>query len=226
MFCPNCGNKISDDANFCDSCGRAPEKGEKLTKEVTGEDKKMDLANQLWKKFLEIARAEDDKAKEYRNLSSDAIWELLARFSHNSFNELIEKHKIDLDGQPYRVVEAIKSYLTSFALNSYQVFITEKLLKKDKFGKANIKDPEILAEEWKRVFLNHSNKIITIPEDVTVVLDAINGQIADGLFNNNPTLKELPKAVVDSIKDKLIQQLIYGYLLGVAEDNLRTKGRP
>ena len=56
-----------------------------------------------------------------------------------------------------------------------------------------------------------------------MVLDSLNNQLSEGLFENNPNLKELPKAVIDALKSKLIQQLINGYLLGVAEDNIREQ---
>ena len=150
---------------------------------------------------------------------------MIGRFSHNSLNTLTENHKIDLDKQPYKTIEAVKSYLTSFVHNAYQVFIAEQILKGVTIKKVEIKDNEDLAEEWKRVFRNHTNKIISIPDDVLTVLNAVNDQIGDGLFESNQTLKELPKAVVDGIKDSLIQQLIHGYLLGVAENNLRNESK-
>ena len=225
MFCPSCGNKIGGDSNFCDSCGHNLKKKADTAelKKNAGDEQstKVKSADVLWKKFLEIIRAEGEKAKEYQEISSDAVWELIARFYRNSFNNLTEEFKTDLDKQPYKAIEAIKSYLQSFVSNSYQVYIAEKLLKEKYFEKADIKDPEILAEEWKRVYLNHNNKIIQLLDDVLTVLNAIDDQLGEGLFDGNPTLKDLPKAVVDGIKNQLIQQLIHGYLLGIAENNLR-----
>lgn len=225
MYCPNCGNKMDDDAYFCDSCGhrlkKQAETVELHKKAEGGQDAKIKFTDVLWKKYLEIAKAEGAEAEKYHKYSSDAVWDLLARFYINAFNNLTEEYKTDLDKQPYKAIEAIKTHLNIFVLSSYQVYLAEKLLKNDKIKKVEIKDPEVLAKEWKSVYLNHTNKIIKMSDDVLMVLDGVNNLLVDGLFNANPTLKDLPKAVVDGVKDQLIQQLIHGYLLGVAENNIR-----
>lgn len=224
MFCPNCGNKFKDVGNFCDSCGHNLNKKLGIT-EMDNKEKDTEIksADILWKKFLEIVKAEGDEAKRYKELSSDAVWEIIDRFYKNSFNNLTEEFKIDLDKQPYRLVDNIRAQLQIFVLNAYLVYIAEKLLKEKDLKKPDIKDPEILAEEWKRVYLNYNNKIIKLSDDALIALGVLNERLSDSFFEDNSALKDLPKIVVDGIKGQFISQQINGYLLGIAEDNLINK---
>lgn len=230
MYCPNCGKKNEDAGNFCDACGNAltkniprSEPARSQTDPQTDDSTVPESAKRLWKKFLEIVRAEGEEEKKFKDLTSDAVWEVLSRFGQNSTNTLLEAFKIDFDKQPYKTVEATRTYITVFAHNGYHVFIAEKLTQGEAIKRADIQDVEVLVEEWQRVARNNASNIIAIPEDISTVLNAINAQATEGLFGDNKSLEDLPKAAVDAIKDGLIRQLVDGYLLGYAENNLRQK---
>ena len=225
MFCPNCGNKISAVGNFCDACGHSlvRKKDNGSVTEAKNEKKAKEPADVLWDKSIEIIKAEGKKLEQYQKFYSDVLGELVIRLSTNSLNELLEQFKLDFDKQPYRVVESIKHYFKGLVINAYDVHLAKKLLENKDIQKADITDPEILAKEWGQVHLNFANKIMVVPDEVALVLSSINNQLSEAMFENNPSLKELPNAVIEELKSKFIQQLINGYLLGVAEDNIREQ---
>jgi hypothetical protein len=223
MFCPNCGNKIGVIGNFCDSCGHSLVKKQNDENLGEGDKKKKEAIDVLWEKSIEIIKAQGKKLEEYREFYSDVIEELVLRLSINSFNELVEQFKVDFDKQPYKAVENIKHVIQGLILNAYDVHLAKKLLENGEIKKIKINDPEILVEEWKQVNLNFTSRIMVLPEEVAAVLASINSQISEKFFEDNPSLKELPNVAIETLKANFIHQLINGYLLGIAEDNIREQ---
>jgi hypothetical protein len=156
MYCPNCGNKTTEDAKFCDRCGHnLTKKGRGELKQEPNENTAMsESAHALWKQFLKIARVEEGGAERYNADSvSSAAWEVLARFGVNVFDDLTTRHKIDFDRQPYKAMDDIKAYLQAFAAYAFQVHIAERVLHKKVLEKATVPEIETLATKSLRFLM-------------------------------------------------------------------------
>jgi hypothetical protein len=218
MFCIHCGNKLKDDDKFCNQCGNKIENSEK-NKLIEKEKSSADI---LYEKYVSIMKAQDEEDQKNRALLSDAIWEMFNRFSVNNFNSLLEEFPEEFNKQPFKAMENLKESIRFFITSATQVWLAERMIRGEIIEAYQLTNEEILAEEWKELFLNFKNNTLFLSSDIEVVLFAIYKQLEEGLFEKNPSLKVLPSLAIKRIKDTLLQQLINGYLLGKAEDNLRA----
>jgi hypothetical protein len=222
MFCIHCGNKIQTSDKFCGKCGHKAETAEVNQEVVKVENDPVDI---LWKKFLTIMRAEGEEDQKNRAFLSSAMWEMFNRCTLNTFNFLLEEFPEDFNNQPYRAIESIKESLRFFVTSATQVWLAQRMLKGEIIERYEVSNDDVLAEEWKRINSNLRNEATVLPPEVETVLDAFYNQLENGIFENNPTLKDLPKVAVDKIKDALLRQLVNGYVLGLAEDSLRAENK-
>lgn len=217
MYCEKCGKEIPNESKFCKFCGA------KLLEEKKTEPEKTKAENNdLWEKFVEIygSNAEEKTRKNY--LASNEAWELITRLGTNSFENFIKENKEQLDKQPYKVIEELKTTFANSVIGGYWFWMAEEFVKSGNLKKISPVNFDNLSKDWENII---SNFFKDNPNRVSNELDNSmntfhNFQI-NTILESSPSIKELTNEFIEKLKSSLIFQILWGYSVGIAESKYR-----
>lgn len=217
MFCTNCGKIIGDDSKFCQFCGTST--GSKKDNDKKEEPEKNNTAlDILWEKFAEVYNAKDAEKKKYLDNSSNEAWELINRLYTNNFESIIEEYKEILNKQPYKVLEIIKLNYQLSVIGGYWFSVSESLLHKKELGKLKPIELEKFIEEWKNTALdNFSQTTKNFSEELMLGFNQFHNIRIEAIFEEAPSLKELPNEFIEKLKSNLVMLIFWGYIIGQNE---------
>jgi len=227
MYCNKCGKQIEEDSIFCQFCGNrmaddTPEpQSEKTTqaKNTSSKTANKSKSDLLWDKFAEVYDAKDDARKQFDELSSDNIWELIERLYTNAFEAFIQEKKEALNSQPYKVIEALKSLYLYSVLGGYKLWLAEALLSKKPLGKFKPFDIDKFVEEWKANDFQKAMKGIS--DEMGVCMTMYLEHRISNFIETSPSIKELPNALIEELRSSITFQIVNGYIAGEVEAKLR-----
>jgi len=228
MFCNQCGNKILDGSIFCENCGNKIKETDNDTDKNNSKNKENDdnAGNELgtlWDKFADIYDGTNkERKKYYDSLSSSELWELVDRISTNGFEMFIEEKKDDLNKQPYKTIELLKSNYQLATIAGYWFWLAEALLKDSELIKPKLTNYDIFVEEWRKEAVdNYQANSKKINKEVMVGMYTLQEFNTKKLFEKAESLKDLPNEIIESLKSQMALQLIWGYTAGMVESKYR-----
>lgn len=227
MYCNKCGKQIEEDSIFCQFCGNrvaddTPEpQSEKnsATKNVSNKTTNKSKSDLLWDKFAEVYDAKDDARKQFDELSSDNIWELIERLYTNAFETFIQEKKEALNSQPYKVIESLKSLYLYSVLGGYRLWLAEALLSEKPLGKFKSFDIDKFVEEWKANDFKKAMK--NISDEMGVCMTMYLEHRISNFIETSPSIKELPNALIEELRSSITFQIVNGYIAGEVEAKFR-----
>lgn len=229
MQCKNCNKLNPKGSNFCQHCGlnlnqkddsqKSDDVAIKQTQQESPISKQNTTLLDKFNKMYFSSGAERDKLLE---LTSNEAWELLQNFSTNIFENFIEENKADLNKHPYRLIESLKNNFLYSSTGGYWLWLAEiqnkNLILKP--PKHNISD--LLREDWKKLASDEYSKTYeNISEEVKNVMNIFLQYRVDNFLESVPSAKDLTKELIDKLKLLLVYAIIWGYILGIAEDHYR-----
>lgn len=210
-YCQKCGSKLTKDDN--------PKKDDTSSKKTSNTQQK----SKLWDKFAEMYDSSGEKREKYLSSTSDEAWNFLQRVSTNMFEKFIEDNKEELNKQPYRVVESLKSNFNWSAFGGYWIWLAEQIYDNEKIQPLRNYDIEILIQEWEKlVFEDYSKTYESISEQVKEIMYSFFTYRVDSFLNSDPRAKDLTKEWIDKMRASMIYCVIWGYVFGLVEAKYRS----
>lgn len=227
MYCNKCGKQIDEDSVFCQFCGNSvadevtkPKSEGSSKKETNSEAEKKSKSDLLWEKFAEVYDAAGEERDRFNALSSAHIWELLERLSSNGFESFIQENKEELNKQPYKTIETLKTVYTWTGLGGYRLWLAEALLDdKEELNKFKSFSLDKFIDAWKEYDFDKAFKMLS--EEMGVSITRYSNFRLNSLMENALEAKELPNATVELLKTSLLLQTLNGYHAGKIENTFR-----
>jgi len=227
MYCNNCGKQIDEDSVFCQFCGNSLADGDTRPKskasskeETKSETEKKSKSDLLWEKFAEVYDAEGEERDRFNALSSAHIWELLERLSINGFESFIQENKEQLNKQPYKTIEALKTVFTWTGLGGYRLWLAEALLDgKEELNKFKSFSLDKFIDAWKEYAFDKASKMLS--EEMGISITRYSNFRLNSFMENAPEAKELPNATVELLKTSLLLHTLNSYHAGKIENTFR-----
>ncbi len=229
MQCKNCNKLNPKGSNFCQNCGQSlnqkddDQKSNDVTKKQSQQDEPIKKQNStLLDKFNKMYFSSGIERDKLLELTSNEAWELIQNFSTNIFENFIEENKTDLNKHPYRLIESLKNNFLYSATGGYWLWLAEAQNKNLNLNppKHNILD--LLREDWKKLASDEYSKTYEgISEEVKDVINIFLQYRVDNFLESVPSAKDLTKELIDKLKLLLVYAIIWGYILGIAEEHYR-----
>jgi len=220
MFCKHCGKSIAEGSIFCEFCGGKVSDTKEVSK--TRETKEDRTKITIWDKFTEIYDSKDYQREEYLALTSDETWEAIGKLPTNSCEDYLKEHKQELNKQPYKAIEAIEKAFKGSILVGYWAWLAENLIKNGNIKKPHGLELQQLIKEWADVVQKKQQKFLAkIPDELALPFMNMLNHRMSLLFESAPSLKEVPNELIKSLKSSLLLQMVWGYMLGIAENKYR-----
>ena len=220
MYCAECGKEVEEDAKFCPHCGavRTVPQTSTSAKQGTSAKAAKNKSDNLWDKFAEIYSTEEGR-KKYENLVSGEVWQLLDNLATNTFESFIEEHKQNLNSQPYKTIEELKSTFLFSLTSGYWLWLAEAVLSNPKLSKTSSIEYDKLVENWRSLLDGKVSEKIS--EEAAAAMSNLQTFKFDSLIKEASSINELPHTFVEQIKQQILLESVWGYLVGVAEANYR-----
>lgn len=218
MVCDNCSQEIDNDSVFCQNCGNKISTNNKGKQKSNDRSKSKNTEATLWNKFVEIYDSKDDERKYFLDLSSDQAWEMINRLSLNTFETFIQNNKDLLNKQPYKVVEYLKSIFSWCTSGGYWFWMAESFYNGSKPKDLKKIDLNELIKEWQEIL---DKKSYNLSDEISLPMSTFYEFQVKNVMDFSESLKELPNEFVENLKSALIIQVIWGYIIGVAESKYR-----
>lgn len=224
----NCGKQIDEDSVFCQFCGtrslntKTTSKKRATTAKAKGLNKQTKITTEvsLWDKFAEVYDAKDEDRKRFNNLSSLYIWEVLDRLAVNAFESFIQSNKEELNKQPYKTIESLKTTYTWSVIGGYKLWLAEALLdNKEELNKFKSFSLDKIIDKWKEYDFDKALK--TVSEDMGNCITRYLNFRLSSFLEAIPEAKELQNATVENLKTSLMFQILNGYYAGKIENTFR-----
>ncbi len=225
MYCNNCGKHNHENSKFCQYCGTKlvkqvdDEEKSKKEEETKQEEKKTDT---LWDKFVEVYDAKDEDRKKFDSVSSPYIWELIERLAVNGFEGFLQDEEIkkEFNKQPYKTLEALKTYYTWCVLGGYRLWLSEALLDdKEELNKFKSFSLDKFIEAWKEYDFDKAMKELS--EEMGIAITRYSSFRLEGFMDSAPEAKNLPNALVEQLRTSLLLETVNGYHAGKIENTFR-----
>ena len=228
MLCPQCNKLNPKGSNFCQSCGNnlkvKETKRQNSSKTVTKTNLvERDQQKGLWDKFTSIYDAQGEERQKNVNLTSNEVWELMQRFSTNTFEKFIEDNKLELNKQPYRLIESLKNNFIYASSGGYWTWFAEALLNEKVLSPVKNSIFEPLRKDWEKlVFDDYSKTYEAITDEAKECMNLFLIYRINTFLDSSPTAKDLTNELIDKLKTSLVYNIIWGYVVGIAEENYRN----
>jgi hypothetical protein len=225
-ICSKCGLPNQENSNFCSKCGWAL-KESLQKKEPNAKIKRENVKNTtsntpLWDVFVSLHDSKDEERQVYLDLTSDDGWNFLNRLSTNIFEKFIEDNKDELNKQPYRLIESLKTNF-SWALNGgYWIFLAEEVRDKGTIPPYKAYVFENIGKEWEEMaFENFSRTYEDIKNETKDVINRFLPVPLDSVLNSSTTAKDLTNGLVEMARTQMVYCVVWGYIFGLAESKYR-----
>lgn len=218
MVCNSCRHEIDSDSVFCQSCGDKVTIANKVKKKTINQIKYLNKKITLWDKFVEIYESKEDNRKYFLDLSSDQAWEMVNRLSSNAFESFIQNNKDLLNKQPYKIIEYLKNIFTWCTSGGYWFWMAESFYNDVTPGNLRNVDLNELIKEWQELL---DEKTYQLTDEVSYSMSMFHEYQFKNVMEFSESLKELPNEFIETLKSALIIQIIWGYVVAVAESKYR-----
>ena len=212
MKCSKCKKNIEDNSKFCQFCGE--EVDDKNVDELS--DKK---TQELWDKFIKIYSLKGKEREKYTKLINDSSFELITRFKTNIGDAVINENKKAFEEFAFKTVEYTQNCFQFALLAGYFIWLTEKELKNEKVKKSKKVDIDDLITTWETI---NKEGFENYPIEATTLISLYSVQRFDMLLENEPEIKNLKTALIDKIKQVILQLTLLGYQIALAENEYRS----
>lgn len=222
MFCKHCGKSIGEDSAFCEFCGSKTDSNKPEKPEEKKPVEKQKSSATVWDKFVEIFDSEGEQRDSYIALTPTETWEVIGKLPTNFCETFLKEHKEVLNKQPYKVIEDLEKTFKGSFLVGYWIWLAEHLNKNKEITKVgSISQPDLL-KEWGAISEKEQPSFTkNISEELAAPFVNMSEHRMKNLFESAPTIKDVPNEVIESLKASLFVQMIWGYMLGKAENKFR-----
>ncbi|HXK36078.1 MAG TPA: zinc ribbon domain-containing protein [Candidatus Paceibacterota bacterium] len=222
MFCKHCGKSIAENSAFCEFCGGSIGEGRSIEPEKRRPvEEKKDSAT-IWDKFVEIFDSEGRQRDSYIALTPAETWEIIGKLPTNYCETFLSEHKEVLNKQPYKAIESIEQAFKGSFLVGYWIWLAQYLNRNERVGKVGDISQADLIKEWATISEKEQPSFIkNVSEELALPFVTMSKHRMENLFESAPTIKEVPNEIVESLKTSIFIQMIWGYMLGKAENRFR-----
>lgn len=220
MFCKQCGKEIPKDSTFCPFCGIQLKQEEGLKNKDNNIKAKEEST---WDVFVRIIDSKGDEWQSFVDDTSDAVWDLLDRIAVNNFEKFIEEYKEDLNKQPYKTIEYLKTIFKWCATEGYWSWYAFQISENKKLGKLKIVDVDRLIKDWQKELNKHDKAWEAMPKDAIEITERYVEIRINTLLSDHQTMKDLTNEIIEKLRFALYLLMIWGFYSGLAESNYRSK---